>query len=64
MMRDCQHGTPGCDCYQSGYAAGKDKAHFEIWTITQDHDVLQCGCEPCKTMRAVMARVSMTIQHI
>ena len=26
---DCLHEEP-CPCYGAGYAAGKDKAHFEL----------------------------------
>ena len=51
---DCLHGTPGCACYQSGYAAGKDKAYFEIHLVIDaaDHPAGH-GCLPCQVIRAV-----------
>ena len=38
--------------YGEGYAAGKNKAHFEV-RKTADH-ASGCGCEPCKTRRVIV----------
>ena len=44
-----------CDCYAEGYAAGKDKAFFEIEMALQDDThVAGCGCRPCRIKRAVL----------
>ena len=50
---DCNHGTPGCDCYQTGYAKGKEKAWSEIKRVlvSGDHSA-GCGCRPCTIIRA------------
>ena len=53
MSEDCQHGTPGCDCYGLGYTRGKAVAHWEIRYGTSDHDRRGCGCGPCGTVRAI-----------
>ena len=43
--------------FEAGYARGKDKAYFEVRNrvryLDSDHS-LDCGCEPCKTVRAVI----------
>ena len=45
-----------CGCYAEGYAAGKDKAYFEIEMALQDDThAASCGCQPCRIKRAVMA---------
>ena len=49
-----------CDCYGSGYANGKDKAHFEVRTWDGSH-ADGCGCEPCQTVTAVAAQLGMMI---
>ena len=38
-----------CACYAEGYAAGKDKAHFEVITSLEGppHDE-GCACQPCQ----------------
>ena len=37
--------------YGAGYAAGKEKAFFEIrMRLAADPHVRQCGCEPCKAL--------------
>ena len=43
--------------YGAGYTHGKDKAHFEVrmWDGSHSRD---CGCEPCETVRAVIAAVA------
>ena len=45
-----------------GYVDGKDKAHFEVREMTADHDWRRCGCEPCKTVRAVLQRTGALLQ--
>lgn len=45
-----------CDDYGSGYAAGKDKAYFELEMMASDYDhAAGCGCRPCATIRRVLA---------
>ena len=37
-----------CGCYAVGYAAGKDKAYFEIeMSLHDDTHAANCGCQPC-----------------
>ena len=48
---------PSAEDYGSGYAHGKDKAHFELRTWTGAH-AGDCGCEPCQTVRAVIGALS------
>ena len=44
-----------CACYAEGYAAGKEKAYFEIEMALQDDThAAGCGCQPCRTKRAVL----------
>ena len=44
-----------CGCYAEGYAAGKDKAYFEIEMALQDDThAASCGCQPCKIKRTVL----------
>ena len=44
-----------CGCYAEGYAAGKDKAYFEIEMALQDDThATACGCYPCRIKRAVL----------
>ena len=43
-----------CRCYGLAYARGKDKAHWEV-CHTRDGHPADCGCEPCKTARVVIA---------
>ena len=45
-----------CACYAEGYAAGKEKAHFEVRTILDSNHAESCGCESCKTIREVVRR--------
>ena len=45
-----------CGCYGEGYAAGKDKAHFEVRVLAEGPPHGSgCGCEPCLTIGAVLA---------
>ena len=48
---------PSADDYASGYAQGKEKAHFELRTWTGAH-AGDCACEPCKSVRAVIGALS------
>lgn len=53
--------------YGEGYAAGKDKVHFEIRNLDwQTHDPIggRCGCEPCQTVRAVLAEYHTQIPPV
>ena len=58
---DCNHGTPGCDCYQAGYARGKEKAwsEIELVLVSGDHSA-GCGCRPCTIIRAGRGDVNPT----
>ena len=56
-----------CDCpepcirYAEGYAAGKDKAFFEMEMALQgDNHAAGCGCQPCRVKRACLQR-AMTL---
>ena len=59
----CDGGCPDCNeqppAYLHGYADGKSKAHFEVRYRTADHDPQDCGCEPCITVRVVLARLNL-----
>ena len=48
---------PSAEDYGSGYAHGKEKAHFELRTWDGSH-AGDCGCEPCQTVRAVIGALS------
>ena len=51
----CDH-AEACGCYCEGYAAGKDKTHSEVRSIAAEgNHAPGCGCEPCVTIRAVLA---------
>ena len=50
-----------CDCYAEGYAAGKDKAFFEMEMALQDDThAAGCGCQPCRVKWACL-RKAMTL---
>ena len=53
---DCLHEEP-CPCYGAGYAAGKNKAHFELRHHLDANHAARCGCEPCRTLREIVAPV-------
>ena len=59
----CDGGCPDCNeqppAYLHGYADGKSKAHFEVRYRAADHDPRVCGCEPCITVRVVLARLNL-----
>ena len=47
-----------CGCYAEGYAAGKDKAYFEIeMTLQDDNHAASCGCQPCRVKQACLRKV-------
>ena len=57
------HEPPVCDCpepcacYAEGYAAGKDKAYFEVQMALQDDTHADsCGCQPCQVKRACIQK--------
>ena len=43
--------------YADGYAAGKEKAHFELRAGDWRSHANTCGCEPCITAKAVLHQV-------
>ena len=44
-----------CGCYTEGYAAGKDKAYFEVITSLEGPPhAAGCGCQPCRIKRTVL----------
>ena len=50
-----------CACYAEGYAAGKDKAYFEIQMALQDDThAHSCGCQTCLVKRSSLQK-AMTI---
>ena len=43
-----------CACYAEGYAAGKDKAYFEvIASLDGPPHAGDCACQPCLVKRAL-----------
>ena len=51
-----------CACYAEGYAAGKDKAYFEIeMSLRDDAHAADCGYQPCQVKRACIQRVMTLI---
>ena len=47
-----------CGCYAEGYAAGKDKAYFEVLaSLDGPPHAESCGCQPCQVKRACLRRV-------
>ena len=64
----CDGGCPDCNdqppAYLHGYSDGKSKAHFEVRYRTADHDPRACGCEPCITVRVVLARETGDAEHL
>ena len=55
---DCIH-EENCVCYGAGYVAGKAKAHFELRHHVRANHAGGCGCEPCRTLRAIVVPVLM-----
>ena len=56
----CERDSIWDTAYRDGYARGKDKAHFEVREMVRDHDRARCGCEPCITIRTVLATYNVT----
>ena len=47
-----------CACYAEGYAAGKDKAYFEvIASLEGPPHAAVCACQPCQVKRACLRKV-------
>ena len=44
-----------CGCYAEGYAAGKDKAYFEVLdSLEGPPHAEDCACQPCQVKRACL----------
>ena len=56
-MTDCHCETDPCPCFGEGYAAGKDKAFFEVRHL--DGHAAGCGCDPCRVIARVLGTVSL-----
>ena len=51
-----------CGCYAEGYAAGKDKAFFEMEMALQDDThAADCGCQPCRVKRVCLRKATALI---
>ena len=50
---------PLCGCYAEGYAAGKNKAYFEMLASLDDGPphAGECVCQPCQVKRACLQKV-------
>ena len=47
-----------CACYAEGYAAGKDKAYFEvIASLEGPPHAGECACQPCQVKWACLQKV-------
>ena len=47
-----------CACYAEGYAAGKDKAYFEMLASLEGPPHAEgCACQPCQVKRACLQKV-------
>ena len=47
-----------CGCYAQGYAAGMDKAYFEvIGSLEGPPHAGECACQPCQVKRACIRKV-------
>ena len=47
-----------CACYAKGYAAGKDKAYFEVLASLEGPPHAEgCACQPCQVKRACLQKV-------
>ena len=59
---DCAGRT--CGCYGEGYAAGKDKAYFEVRALAEGREHGPgCECAPCLTVRALIAALVREAAH-
>ena len=51
-----------CGCYAEGYAAGKDKAYFEVLASLEGSPHAEdCPCQPCQVKRACLQKVMTLI---
>lgn len=61
---DCDGGCPDCviqpPAYLHGYNHGKSKGHFQIRHWVPEFHSGWCGCEPCITVRILLARLNLT----
>ena len=47
-----------CGCYAEGYAAGKDKAYFEVLAILDGPPHAEgCACQLCQVKRACLRKL-------
>ncbi len=47
-----------CGCYVEGYAAGKDKAYFEmVGSIEGPPHAEGCACQPCQVTRSCLQKM-------
>ena len=51
------HDVDFCSCWQEGYAAGKEKAVFELKAWLPDEHNANCGCDVCVTARVIVEKV-------
>ena len=60
MLKRLTGGKPASESadWQEGYAAGKDKAHFEVRNVLEASHADHCGCEPCITVRIVALQLA------
>ena len=57
MPQLCDHDEP-CGCYAEGYAAGQDKAFFDIQSVPGNGHPVDCPCNPCVTSRVLVQRIT------
>ena len=61
---DCDGGCPDCiiqpRAYVHGYNHGKITGHHELRQWVPDVHPQGCGCEPCITVRILLARLNLT----
>ena len=51
-----------CGCFAEGYAAGKDKAYFEVLASLEGPPHAEdCACQPCQVKRACLQKVMTLI---
>ena len=47
-----------CACYAEGYAAGKDKAYFEVLASLEGPSHAEgCACQPCQVKTACVRKI-------
>ena len=55
ILYDCPE---PCGCYAEGYAAGNDKAYFEVLaSLDGPPHAGECTCQPCLVKRACLQKV-------